>query len=186
MAFVLLGPLLHHRPLILIALLAFLASTAMPVWADNGSLTPVDNTDEASIEASASLAFHQYLKTIDEGRLDDANEQALDPGDDERRLDVLDRLLAFMRARTKSPVRNEAMVVRSAGDWALVVYQYDTTVAGKTARVITTAWMVQWQGYWRQFVVAPADPAFWDNRRSDYQRLLNWFDEHAGDLVPGE
>ena len=174
---------MHRRLTILASSLALLALALCPVRA-RAELTPVDDTDEASLEASASLAFHQYLKTIDAGNLDDANDQTLDPGDASLRMDVMDRLMAFMKARVKNPVRNEAMVVRSAGDWAMVVYQYDTTVAGKTARVITTAWMVQWDAYWRQFIVAPSDPAFWDHRRSDYERLLEWFDEHAGELAP--
>jgi hypothetical protein len=178
-----LGPLLHRRSLIQTVLIALLAIAASPAFGAAGDLTPVDDTDDASLEASASLAFHSYLQTIDAGELDAAYDQALDPGSEPGRLDVVDRLLAFMKARVKNPVRNEAMVIRSAGDWAMVVYQYDTTVAGKTARVITTAWMVQWDGYWRQFIVAPADPTFWEHRRSDYERLQQWFDEHAEELT---
>ncbi|MFN3168281.1 MAG: hypothetical protein ACE37H_14575 [Phycisphaeraceae bacterium] len=174
---------LHRRLLIPISLIALLAVVAPSSAAAVGELTPVDDRDDASLEASASLAFHAYLETIDAGEIDAANDQALDPGSASGRLDVMDRLLAFMKARIKNPVRNEAMVIRSAGDWAMVVYQYDTTVAGKTARVITTAWMVQWEGYWRQFIVAPADASFWDTRRSDYERLQQWFDEHAEELT---
>lgn len=146
------------------------------------ALTPVDHEDDATLEASASLAFYEYLQAIDEGELADAYEMVLDPIDMAAQDDVLDRLSSFMRARQKHPVNNEAMIVRSAGDWALVVYQYDTTVAGKPARVITTAWMLQWDGFWRQFIIAPADETFWDVYRSDYELLQNWFDEYAEDF----
>ena len=71
------------------------------------------------------------------------------------------------------------LIVRSSGDWALVVYQYDTVVGNKAARVITTAWMLQSEGFWRQFIIAPSDEQFWDEYRSDYERLQDWFDEHA-------
>ncbi len=153
---------------------------AVPAFA---SLTPVDTEDEVTLEASAILAFSEYLQAIDEGELAKAYEMVLDPVDMDAQDDVLGRLGAFMRARQKNPVANEAMIVRSSGDWALVVYQYDTIVGGKTARVITTAWMLQWEGFWRQFIIAPADEkAFWDDYQSDYERLQNWFDENAEDL----
>lgn len=145
----------------------------------SAALTPVDRKDDATIEASASLAFYEYLQAIDEGEIADAYEMVLDPEDMAAEDDVLDRLSAFMRARQKYPVQNEAMIVRSAGDWALVVYQYDTTVAGKTARVITTAWMLQWKGFWRQFIVAPAEEEFWEAYGSDYDLLQKWFDDNA-------
>lgn len=153
----------------------------LPVSAD-AALTPVNHEDEATLEASASLAFYEYLNAIDEGELSDAYEMVLDPIDMGAQDEVLDRLSSFMRARQKHPVSNEAMIVRSAGDWALVVYQYDTTIAGEPARIITTAWMLQWDGFWRQFIIAPADETFWDDYRSDYELLQNWFDEHAEDL----
>ncbi len=171
---------MSHRffiPTLLVALLI-----TGPAWGA-AQLTPVDDTSETACEASASRAFSHYLRSIDEGQVEDANDQCLDPGTPELRVGVIDRLLAFMRARVKNPVRNEALIVRLAGDWAMVVYQYDTTVAGKTARVITTAWMVQWEGYWRQFIVAPEDPSFWDARRSDYEKLQRWFDDHAEELT---
>ena len=148
----------------------------------SAALTPVDNEDETTIESSASLAFYEYLQAIEAGELADAYEMVLDPADMAAQDDVLTRLSAFIKARQKNPVSNEAMIIRSSGDWALVVYQYDTTIAGKAARVITTAWMLQWEGFWRQFIVAPTEEAFWDEYRSDYERLQNWFDEHAKDL----
>lgn len=164
-----------------ILFVVFLVAVA-PAHASS-NLTPVDDSDTAALEASASRAFYRYLQSIDDQQVEEANEQVLDPVDPELRLDVIDRLQAFMRARAKSPVRNEALITRFAGDWALVVYQYDTTIAGKTARVITTAWMVRWEGYWRQFIVAPTDTTFWEARRSDYERLQRWFDDHAEELV---
>lgn len=171
------------KPCILLALSAIAAAfLTAPVYA-SGNLTPVDDTSQANLEASATLAFHRYLKSIDANQANDAYEQVLDPEDPDLRFEVIDRLLGFIRARVKSPVRNEACVVRTAGQWALVVYQYDTTIAGKTARVITTAWMLQSEGFWRQFILAPADPDFWDTRRSDYDKLQRWFDDHAGQLV---
>ncbi len=176
--------MVHRLCILFLVVVGAVASTDQAGAYNSPSLTPVDTTDLAALEASASRAFYQYLLAIDEERIDSAYEQAYDPDTVELRVTLVDRLLAFMRARVKSPVRNEAMIVRTAGDWAMVVYQYDTTVAGKTARVITTAWMVQWEGYWRQFVVAPQDPAFWESRRSDYERLQQWFDEHAEELTP--
>ena len=148
----------------------------------NAALTPVDDTDEDSIEASASLAFSQYLEAIGTGELADAYDMVLDPGDMALQDNVLQRLVAFMRARQKNPVANEGLIVRASGDWALVVYQYDTVLAGKTARVITTAWMMQLEGFWRQFIVAPAEETFWDDNRSDYETLQKWFDDHAEDI----
>ena len=159
------------------SLLALLATS--PALA---ALTPVDREDESALEASASLAFSEYLQAIDEGELADAYEMVLEPEDMAAQDSVLTRLSAFIKARQKNPVSNEALIVRSSGDWALVVYQYDTTIAGKTARIITTAWMLQWEGFWRQFIVAPQDETFWDDHRSDYERLEQWFDEHAEDL----
>lgn len=163
----------------LILMVVTMGWMGMPALA---SLTPVDTADEAMFEESASLAFWSYLQAIDEGELADAYEMVLDPIEMTARDDVVDRLSAFIRARQKNPVDNEAIVVRFSGQWALIVYQYDTIVAGKPARVITTAWMMQSDGFWRQFIVAPADETFWDRHRSDYERLQNWFDEHAADL----
>ena len=148
-----------------------------------GALTPVDLEDEAALEESASLAFHDYLQAIEAGELEEAYEMVLDPQDMAAQDDVLTRLSAFIKSRQKQPVSNEALIIRSAGDWALVVYQYDTIVAGKTARVITTAWMMQWEGFWRQFIVPPSnDDTFWEARRSDYEALQKWFDDHAQDF----
>lgn len=147
------------------------------------ALTPVDNEDEDAIEASASQAFYEYLQAIEAGELGQAYEMVLEPSDMAAQDDVLTRLSAFIKARQKNPVSNEAMLVRSSGDWALVVYQYDTTIAGKTARVITTAWMMQWEGFWRQFIVAPKDDQFWEAHRSDYERLQKWFDDNAKDIA---
>lgn len=159
-----------------------LALTLVGQQALAAALTPVDHEDDAALEASASLAFCEYLNAIDEGELADAYGMVLDPLDMRAQDEVVDRLSAFMRARQKSPVDNEAMIIRCSGDWAMVVYQYDTTIAGKTARVITTAWMLQWEGFWRQFILAPADETFWDEYQSDYERLQDWFDENAEDL----
>lgn len=172
-------PALHTRQPFWILILGMMVYA--PISA-SAALTPVDHEDEAALEASASLAFYEYLQAVDEGELSDAYEMVLDPEDMAAQDDVLNRLTSFMRARQKYPAQNEAMIVRSAGDWALVVYQYDTTIAGKTTRVITTAWMLQWQGFWRQFIVAPADEAFWETYGSDYERLQDWFDENAEDI----
>jgi len=158
-------------------ILAMLA--AVPASA---ALTPVDNEDDAALEASASVAFYEYLHAIEEGELGQAYEMVLEPEGMAAQDDVLTRLSAFIKARQKKPVSNEALIVRSSGDWALVVYQYDTTIAGKAARVITTAWMLQWDGFWRQFIVAPEDESFWDTYRSDYEALQQWFDDHAQDI----
>ena len=168
-------PLPSWIPILLV--LACVPGTAL------AALTPVDNKDEDAIEASASLAFYEYLQAIESGELADAYEMVLDPEDMAAQDDVLSRLSAFIKARQKTPVDNEAMVIRCSGDWALVVYQYDTTIAGKTARVITTAWMMQWEGFWRQFIVAPADEQFWEAHQSDYELLQKWFDDNAGDLA---
>jgi DNA-binding protein Fis len=146
------------------------------------NLTPVDLEDDAALEASASQAFYQYLQAIEAGELADAYDMVLDPLDMTAQDSVMQRLSSFIKARQKSPVSNEAMIVRSSGDWALVVYQYDTMIAGKAARVITTAWMMQWEGFWRQFIVAPAIETFWEEHRSDYEVLQKWFDDHAEDL----
>ena len=158
-------------------MLAILACTPA-----SAALTPVDLEDEAALEASASQAFYEYLQVIEAGELADAYEMVLEPIDMAAQDDVLSRLAAFIKARQKNPVTNEALIVRSAGDWALVVYQYDTTIAGKAARVITTAWMLQWEGFWRQFIVAPTQEDFWDDYRSDYETLQKWFDDHAEDI----
>jgi len=160
--------------MLIVAVLAPLSASA--------ALTPVDNEDEAALEASASQAFYEYLQAIEEGELSDAYDMVLEPEDMAAQDDVLSRLSAFIKARQKTPVRNEALIVRSAGDWALVVYQYDTTIAGKAARVITTAWMLQWEGFWRQFIVAPPHESFWEKHRSDYEALQQWFDDHAEDI----
>jgi hypothetical protein len=170
--------LLSHRPIWMLIVTLLIGSTL----STSAALTPVDTEDEAALEASASLAFYEYLQAIEEGELAQAYEMVLDPVDMAAQDDVLNRLSTFIKARQKNPVSNEAMIVRSAGDWALVVYQYDTTIAGKAARVITTAWMLQWEGFWRQFIVAPEDEQFWDTYRSDYELLQNWFDEHAEDI----
>lgn len=172
-------PDLPFRTLITTLFAGLLASASALASADP---TPIDDTDDQARELSATLAFHRYLKAIDDWHVEDAADLALDPGDEELRLELVDRLVAFMRGRIKTPVRNEAVVVRLSGDWAMVVYQYDITVAGEPLRVITTAWMVQWEGCWRQFIVAPSDEAFWDTRRSDYEKLKQWFDEHAKGL----
>lgn len=181
------SPALHNR-LVIPTLLALLGLSvtllaSLPAYA-KADLTPVDDADRIALEQSASQAFFKYLESVDANELADASDHALDPGTDELRIQLLDRLFAFMRGRAKNPVRNEALVIRTAGDWALAVYQYDTTISGKTARVITTAWMIQWNGYWRQFIVSPSDESFWDTRRSDYEKLQQWFDDHAEELVP--
>lgn len=163
-------------------MLAFAVVVAVSGHA-GAELTQVDDRDSKTIEASASRAFHQYLEAVDAGEIDQAAELALDPGDMEGRDDLIDRLIAFMRGRQNNPVRNEAMIVRCSGDWAMVVYQYETTIGGKTARVITTAWMIQWEGYWRQFIIEPVIEGFWDGRRTDYELLQKWFDENAQALI---
>lgn len=165
-------------------LLLLLSAMVLAPLSVDAALTPVDDRDEVSLEESASMAFYSYLEAVDAGELDEATEQVLDPGDMAGRAEVNESLMAFMRGRQKSPVRNEACIVRTAGDWAMVVYQYDTTIAGKTARVITTAWMLQFEGFWQQFLVAPPEEEFWDDRQSDYELLQDWFDEHAEALVP--
>ncbi|MGB0768675.1 MAG: hypothetical protein ACPGYV_13320 [Phycisphaeraceae bacterium] len=169
-----------YRLCILLFLLASSSAVAIPTHA---TPTPVDAEDDATLEASASVAFHHYLEAIDAGELADAYEMVLDPGHIDLQNEVIERLAAFVTARQKHPVSNEGLVVRTAGPWAMVVYQYDTLVAGKAARVITTAWMMQHEGFWRQFILAPDDERFWDETRSDYERLQNWFDEHAEDLA---
>jgi hypothetical protein len=160
--------------MLIVALLAPVSASA--------ALTPVDREDDVALEASASVAFYEYLQAIEKGELAQAYDMVLEPEDMAAQDNVLTRLSAFIKARQKNPVSNEALIVRSSGDWALVVYQYDTTIAGKAARVITTAWMLQWEGFWRQFIVAPEDEAFWDTYRSDYEVLQKWFDDHAEDI----
>lgn len=164
------------RSFILITLLGLLA---FPGLSAQAALAEIDDRDAQALQASATVAFHEYLEAVDDGPIGDAAELVLDPCDMEGRDEVYGRLEAFRRGREKNPVRNEACIVRTAGDWAMVVYQYDTTIAGKTARVITTAWMIQWEGLWRQFIVAPSDDHFWNERLSDYELLQKWFDEHA-------
>ncbi|MEM6507447.1 MAG: hypothetical protein AAF711_18575 [Planctomycetota bacterium] len=171
--------LVHHRVSSWMLALTLLATSPTAL---NAAVTPVNQEDEAALEASASLAFSEYLTAIDEGELAQAYEMVLDPLDMQAQDDVLTRLAAFIKARQKHPVTNEGLIVRSSGEWALVVYQYDTIVGGKTARVITTAWMIQWEGFWRQFIVPPSDETFWELHRSDYERLQQWFDEHAEDI----
>ncbi|XAM00548.1 hypothetical protein OT109_03990 [Phycisphaeraceae bacterium D3-23] len=143
----------------------------------------VDDRDEPSMVESAIRAFDNYLHSVDEGRLDEARDQVLDPGTAAGRLSVVEKLLSFIRARTASQIENEGVVVRLRGDWALVVYQYDTTVRGQTTRVITTAWMIKADGYWRQFVVAPDERGFWEKRRADFEALQAWFDAHAREIA---
>jgi len=174
---------LQIRSAPLLTALTTLALLLVAAWPAQAVATRVDDRDPEALQVSASKAFYRYLDAIDREQVQEANDQVLDPGDDEGRSEVVDKLIDFMRARQNNPVRNEAAVVRCSGDWAMVVYQYDTTIAGKTARVITTAWMVQWEGLWKQFIVAPIDEAFWDTRRSDYELLQKWFDEHAEDLT---
>ena len=167
------------RPFVCVLVLTALAVSALPAWA---APIRVDDSDPEALEASATAAFYSYLQAIDNEELEEAYKQVLDPGDREIRLGVFDQLIGFMRGRQKNPVRNEAVVVRCSGDWAMVVYQYDTTIGGKTARVITTAWMLQWEGFWRQFIAAPKDESFWEARLSDYERLQKWFDDYAKEL----
>jgi len=169
------------RPLHISLLVLLTAVAALPAFA-NANLTAVDDTDQLSLEQSASEAFYRYLSAIDEQEIALAYEQVLEPSTEMDSEYVLERLVAFSRGRRINPVSNESLVIRPSGDWALVVYQYDTTVGGKTARVITTAWMVQWEGYWRQYVVEPSMSNFWEGRRADYERLQRWFDEHAAQL----
>ncbi|MFI4862533.1 MAG: hypothetical protein ACIAXF_17850 [Phycisphaerales bacterium JB063] len=152
-------------------------------WAGNTPGVEVDDRDEPSLVESAIRAFDSYLGSVDAGQLEEARAQVLDPGSATGRLSVVEKLLGFIRARTASRIENEGVVVRIRGDWALVVYQYDTTVRGQTTRVITTAWMIQAEGYWRQFVVAPEERAFWDKRRADFDALQAWFDQHAREIA---
>ena len=42
--------------------------------------------------------------------------------------------------------------------------------------------MLQWKGFWRQFIIAPSEETFWETYRSDYERLQKWFDDNAEDL----
>ncbi|MEM9415133.1 MAG: hypothetical protein AAGA29_06580 [Planctomycetota bacterium] len=143
----------------------------------------VDDRSEPSLIESAIRAFDCYLRSVDEGQLEEARDQVLDPGSSAGRLTVVEKLLSFIRARTASQIENEGVVVRVRGDWALVVYQYDTTVRGQTTRVITTAWMIKANGFWRQFIVAPDDRGFWDKRRADFDALQAWFDAHAREIA---
>lgn len=139
--------------------------------------------DDPSLIDSALRAFDRYLESIDASNLEEAREETLDPGYSEGRLRVMEKLIAFIRGRRAIEIENEGMVVRVRGDWALVVYQYDTIVNSQTTRVITTAWMVLWEGRWKQFVVAPRDTQFWNDRRSDFNELQAWFEEHAREVA---
>lgn len=143
---------------------------------------PVDDRSEQSLMSSAIQAFHTYLRAVDKPDMIEARSHVLDPGYAQGRLRVMEQLLAFVRGRSVGAIRNEGVVVKTRGDWALAVYQYDTTLAGKTTRIITTAWMIQWEGVWKQFIVAPEDKAFWNTRESDYRELQRWFDEHAEEI----
>lgn len=146
-------------------------------------IVPVEEDNESSLIRSAIRAFDVYLGMVDSGDVNAAREHVLDPGFTEGRLTVVEKLLSFIRARLSSQIQNEGVVVRVQGDWALVVYQYDTTNMGKTSRVITTAWMLKHDGHWRQFIVAPTERTFWDKRRADFDALQSWFDEHAREVV---
>lgn len=143
----------------------------------------VDDRDRPALTESAIRAFDYYLAAVDAGDLDTARDHVLDPGHHEGRLTVVEKLLGFIRARLMSEIANEGVVVRMRGDWALVVYQYDTTVDSQTTRIITTAWMIQTDGYWRQFIVSPRDRSFWVKHRADYEALQRWFDDHARQIT---
>ena len=166
-----------HAPWFLAGALLLLLT--LPAAAAPEPGVEVDDRDDPAMTASAIRAFDYYLEAVDAGNLDVARDHVLDPGHNEGRLTVVEKLLGFIRARLMSEIANEGVVVRIQGDWALVVYQYDTTVNSKTTRVITTAWMVKSDGYWRQFIVSPSDRSFWIKRRADYEALQRWFDEHA-------
>lgn len=144
--------------------------------------TPVDDASEQTLMSSAIRAFHTYLRAVDKPDLVEAQSYVLDPGDAQGRTRVVRQLVAFVRGRSTGDIRNEGVVVKTKGDWALAVYQYDTTIAGKTTRIITTAWMLQWEGVWKQFIVAPDDATFWNTRESDYRELQSWFDDHAEEI----
>lgn len=146
-------------------------------------VVPVEDSDESSLIQSAIRAFDVYLGLVDGGDVNAVREHVLDPGYTEGRMSVAEKLLAFIHARLNSSIQNEGVVVRVQGDWALVVYQYDTTSMGQTTRVITTAWMIKSEGNWRQFIVAPRERSFWDKRRADFDSLQSWFDEHAREIV---
>jgi len=160
-----------------------LACAAGPTQAKTSHSANVDDTDQATLVDSAIRAFDRYLQIIDAGDLDRARTHTFDPGFAEGRLRVAEKLLAFIRGRMSSSIRNEGLVVRVQGDWALVVYQYDTTIEDQTTRVITTAWMLQWEDTWKQFIIAPNDPHFWDTRQADHDALQSWFDQHAREIA---
>lgn len=162
--------------------LAGAASATNPA-PDAAPNVPVDDRDEQTLASSATQAFHFYLRAVDKPDLAEARSMVLDPGYSQGRMRVIDLLLGFVRARSTGNIRNEAVVVRTQGDWALAVYQYDTTINGQTTRVITTAWMIQWDGIWKQFLIEPSDDDFWDSRESDYAELQHWFDEHAEEIA---
>lgn len=175
------------RTSMIIALLAVVSMLVSAGYTASASAslqrqTEVDARSKSALQASATTAFHRYLEAIDQSELDEAVELSYDPGDNAGRETLIEQLADFMKARRNNPVRNEAVVVRCSGDFAMVVYQYDTTIAGKTARIITTAWMIQFEGLWQQFIVAPMDKGFWESRLSDYQRLQAWFDKYAQQL----
>ncbi len=163
-----------------------MAALLLLAWAGPAQaapVVPVEEADESSLIQSAIRAFDVYLGLVDGGDVNAVREHVLDPGYTEGRVSVVEKLLAFIHARLNSSIQNEGVVVRVQGDWALVVYQYDTTSMGQTTRVITTAWMIKSEGSWRQFIVAPRERAFWDKRRADFDALQRWFDEHAREIV---
>lgn len=190
--------MLFRAPIHFACVLAlFIAGSAHAAWtafpdmqtgspgnpANPGVGVEVDDSSGTSLMESALRAFDRYLQSVDGSNLDEARQQALDPGYSDGRMRLVEKLIAFIRGRRASKIENEGVVVRLRGDWALVVYQYDTVVNGQTTRVITTAWMVQWDGTWKQFVVAPRDAEFWKNRRGDFEELQAWFDEHAREVA---
>lgn len=163
---------------------AVCVSWTSPTWAVEDVAVEVEDKDESSLITSAIQAFDRYLESVDAGNLEEAEVQVLDPGTADGRRGVVENLLSFIRARLASQIENEGVVVRIRGDWALVVYQYDMTRDGQTTRIITTAWMIKNQGFWRQFVVAPVDRGFWNkNRRADFDALQAWFDRHAREIA---
>ncbi|MEM1354911.1 MAG: hypothetical protein AAGC44_08625 [Planctomycetota bacterium] len=174
-------PRILSRPTTLLWSLAAV-SLLFAVPASANEPTPVDDRDEQALVASSIRAFHTYLRSVDKPDLVEARSYVLDPGDAQGRARVLELLLGFVRGRSTGDIHNEGVVVKTQGDWALAVYQYDTTIAGKTTRIITTAWMIQWEGVWKQFIVAPSDETFWNTRESDYRELQNWFDDHAKEI----
>ena len=143
----------------------------------------VEEGSEPALLQSAVRAFDLYLGLVDAYHLDAAWEQVLDPENPKGRMQAFDLLIAFMHARMQGEIGNEGVVVRVQGDWALVVYQYDTTTTGQTTRVITAAWMIQSEGRWLQCVVAPSAEGFWGPRRADFESLRGWFNSHAREVA---